>query len=818
LLRGLLKIACRVEDRLMAWKNAFQIARLMDDATNKEKFADLFALRQLHRMSLPTLRYRPPKGFESAVQLTESALELTKEIEQSVPDATPSEIRFAFFMKFFHHDILVNIDLTELETIESMLCSAIRGKQIRYPWVYGLTLYNRFFELFPIETDTLSPKDTDSLLDGTESGVYQIRKYLVGPLGLLKLGHTRYNPPILEPALWHCSDLVCNAFHTVNLEKHPSAIDRISELLAASLRKEHGRASEWNKFFAQEVSGRPFYYDHLNSGQLHWLIGNAFDESEKMAIVTMALTQHRSEIEQVLPKIKKCQSLFTGSAAEVARKLSSAERVQTILILPDNQLVRLVEELIDSGTICIPPTEIRSPVVATRPRSWLRTRAECSQFGVRFVPTHPAAALLRLRMLIQSVYSEPADKRMLQFKLRNIEGSGVGEKLDKYLSAENPQTVVNEYLFQSEDHLARTIDFLKYGAFIPTQSASDEARLVTKILWKLGFDVRDYPGYQSIFWERHQKLLDAARTNAPFTEHTREAIRGMAANFYVSLEEVLDFSLSFISWALLSDHFGDTHFVCSFDSARTHMVSRLGNRPLPSGEPIVLQPTRNSLFPLIEGFAILASLCRELRDNRDELRRPGDEVPEFANTVGLFDFPFEHTSLLLDLAESDQLRIIEQLDSVTRDLNAAAVGDIRNRITHKTMVFPDQNEIEEAFGAISRVVLSLEDSGVCPIIFRLTESTADFYARERTTLRDYRNRMMEVLEPSRYDPCQLPDPSRPLIFIPWARIGDSTEIARFRFKEDSQFSRMWDSFPKRRIRQATDMREETIEDQLPGNL
>ena len=90
-------------------------------------------------------------------------------------------------------------------------------------------------------------------------------------------------------------------------------------------------------------------------------------------------------------------------------------------------------------------------------------------------------------------------------------------------------------------------------------------------------------------------------------------IRASGVNFFVSLEEVLEHSLAFSAYALLNDHYASDdqyRFKCSLSDAREFMVSQLDGRAMGSGRPVQLDPTgRNTLYPLIHGFGVLAALC-----------------------------------------------------------------------------------------------------------------------------------------------------------------------------------------------------------------
>lgn len=333
-------------------------------------------------------------------------------------------------------------------------------------------------------------------------------------------------------------------------------------------------------------------------------------------------------------------------------------------------------------------------------------------------------------------------------------------------------------------------------------SPEEEERLVERILWKLGFDIGLYPPHQRLLWDRLEKLLETARTYATYDEYDRESIRSAGVNFFVSLEEILDYSLSFATWALLSDHYGVTKFRCDFDEARRFMASRLNGLRLGSNDPLEFDAGgKNTLYALIQGFAVLAELCSGMIGGRNRgLIRPENELPGYYRKTEIELFPFLHKALILDLREGDRDRIIGLLREITATLETAQVCSIRNRLEHRRKDFPTQAEIERACSAVADTVSNMEAAGLCPLIYLYAGRTVDQYGRSVVMFKDYRGREIPVRRPSQYDLCGLPSLRRPQIIVACMHIGDSSELLRFKFEEISDYVEMWRGYPKRRPR------------------
>jgi len=269
-------------------------------------------------------------------------------------------------------------------------------------------------------------------------------------------------------------------------------------------------------------------------------------------------------------------------------------------------------------------------------------------------------ALARLKRLVYQIYMNDNNLAILEWKLRHVSGATLHEKLDAYLFSAEPPAIIRDFVLNDVEHLQQAFNVLRFGRFNLPTSPGVEEQLIEKLLWKLGFDPIVYPPYQNHYWQRLDNLLAVSRTYGPYNESDKEAIRSAGVNFFVSLEEVLDYSLSFSTWALLADHFGKTRFVCNFDAARHFMASRLNGMQYGSNDPLHFDESgKNTLYPLIQGFAVLANLLEAVVSNGNgTLHRAEEEMPEYHHENTLEVFPFVHKVMALDTPVVDLNRII----------------------------------------------------------------------------------------------------------------------------------------------------------------
>ncbi len=369
--------------------------------------------------------------------------------------------------------------------------------------------------------------------------------------------------------------------------------------------------------------------------------------------------------------------------------------------------------------------------------------------------------------------------------------------------------------------LERAFQLLGPGHFEIPNSHEEELRLVEKILWKLGFAVRRYPSYLPRFWQRLDNFLGTARQFTSYGEHERELIRASGVNFFVSLEEVLEHSLAFSAYALLNDHYAvdrDYRFRCSLVNARQFMVSQLNGRSMGSGRPVHLDSSgRNTLYPLIHGFGVLAALCTEVRSDQDRYRRSPEDFPLYHGKTDLEIMPFAHTVPLLDIRQEDGDRLINLFLEVTQVLEGAAVASVRNGVDHKRERFPSLQQIELACIAITQIMGKLESSGACPNVHIFDGSETDAFGRSMSILKDYRGRTARFLRPYRYRRSGMPSLRTPQFVMSWAHIDDSTEVLRLTYQEESDFLKMWRNYVAIPSLSLTPTPETSVDD-LPSEL
>jgi hypothetical protein len=169
----------------MTWRNAITLESEFGTGEFRQQAADLYTLSRFYSQALPSRDYCPPRELSNAIVVTPAAAEYIELARTQFPEARAEELTFAAFVKFFHHDIWIDPIASDTQRILQFLDDDILGSRIRFPWIFKHELYDRFFDSHPPYTERLSEEDTDTLLEGTPAGVFQLRDKVVGPFGVL---------------------------------------------------------------------------------------------------------------------------------------------------------------------------------------------------------------------------------------------------------------------------------------------------------------------------------------------------------------------------------------------------------------------------------------------------------------------------------------------------------------------------------------------------------------------------------------------------------------------------------------------------------
>lgn len=739
--------------------------------------------------------YKIPDDLNNAIALSETGERIQKTliIKQQVP---AKEAKLICLLELAHVDLLIDVDKTDVEGIADSLSKQVLDGSLRYAMVFGRDLYNRAAELFEEERDILTYDDTLRLLEAQPVGVSQVGRLVLGPLGLLEGSASRWTPPTTRPPLYHCADFSCDAVHRCQLSTDKgAAINEHRYKVQRILDADGEEPSAWGAFLAEIAGFEASSYNDQSANTLPFLLGDALADKELRTLAVALIDGTRGELRRLLAPLG-----LKGSADNIVGTLDRASLLQVTLLCRDDDIVSLLDRLVAMRHISVPATETRAPVVNRAAQSGqFSLQAQLGPFGVRFHARTSSLGPLRLRRLIDSLYvlDQDSDVSELEWQLRGVEAPSLDARLDEFVRNSTPRDVVERLVLARRTNMIAACTQLG----IDEHRAASDRDLVNTVLWKLGFDLNEAHDVNGRFWQLHEKMKQVTQTAGVSALVDQEAVRALASNYFVLLEQVLDDALAFSTWALTTDHVAaDAPFSYRPLVDRLDALKRLdaAEQHRDAGPEILRFGDKNALYELCRGFASLATYLGTLVERAEDYTRPEGDEPKFVKHTSLKFFPFKHTVVFLDLVPSGREGIVETLRETTRLLVAADVNGVRNDQLHFRRSTADLGRLSACLAAVEEAVARLERLGLARLLFHPKSQQGDEWGRRIVMLADARGREIAFARPSSYDWLQLPSLRTAQYLATGAVFSEPNEILRFRLREESDFSRMSTGYPLRR--------------------
>jgi hypothetical protein len=758
-------------------------------------FVLLFGLKIFLNQCIISKDYDFNRIDSKSIVLSPMGLKLFAELKETkYPQLNDNLLKLGVFLEFYSTDLYVDVIKTDYQLLSKSVSDEIISGNILFPWIYGRTLYDKYFEEFNEQKGILENDNVIKLLSGTPKGVFQIGTQIVGPFGILDSFAKRLIPPTTNVKLWHCSDTSCSALHSVQLY---TAETIISEILGEidNLNKDV-EPSEWYTFFSRQCQNKYSPYDDKKIDDIPITLVFAFGENE-LRKVLKEIIENKFGARDILPKEKK----FQASSDAIVNSLSKAECFQLILLYDSIDIMVFTEKLIYEKKIYIPSTEIRSSEIQ-KSGGFFKIYHECNKLGFRAVSPNTQLSFIHLRNLILKLYSDPIMLQQLDWKLKYYEKESLKEKVEEYINKEEPRKIIRDLVLNGLYQVNKTFEMLQ-GYFKMPSTLEEEERIIDKVLWKLGFNVNIYPTFMLTFEDRLTKFNDIIRESNTYSKSDQERIRSAAVNLFVSLEEILKHTLAFSTWLLLSDHFRITRFKYNYTEATKFMTSTLNGYKLNDDTKLEFDSSgRNTLFPLIEGFSALFNICDSfLNEGQEKYKRDESEYPNFIGKTDLLDFPLNHKMLVFDIKNSSYLKIRELGLRLPIEFNKNKVLSVRNSLEHDREEFPQKNDLINACNCIGKLVEELKISGLFPNVYLFKSLFKDKHNRILRTFEDYNGRLITIPEIINYKGYPFPGSEFPQVIVPFLSFPESMEPLRVKYEENSEYLFYWQNYPRKKARQ-----------------
>ncbi|MGP3998660.1 hypothetical protein [Streptomyces sp. 8N706] len=696
---------------------------------------------------------------------------------------------------------MVDHEGTDLTDFVSELNGEIASGKILHPFVWGRELYDKAFEMFQHDPASLDERQTAQLLEGTPRGVFQSFDMVTGPLGILLSQDMRPLSPVVRIPLYHCEKRSCRIIHHTYLATSDSQIHKTRAKTREILEKEYGKESAFREFFSEIDNEFCGYFDDQSSLGEVPLLGECFSSDELDAVIATALRGKASPLRHAL----QANEIQAGNPDDFTRSLNKAGKIQALMLMRSKDLSTCIDETIHSGNIRIPTHEVRRPKIWKLSTGYYNLSAECSHYGVRTVPQDRSLAVVRLSRLISSIYdlADASSSRELAWKLRRVEGSSTREKLDRFVRSEDPAEVLRSLVLVGPGSFSVAAEMCGLPESLEVERL-DDAEIVNILLWKLGFNTKSSDEAFGPLRRNRETFAHAVSSVTSFGEAERYEIKRESSPLFSSIEAALDATLAFTTWALTFDHWtAPSRFTYHHSDARAQMANILNSADARQAHrtddaTIYDSQGRNTLFPLISGFARLRAYLSQTLETAEKYTRPDSDMPVYAKLAELTPFSFVHTVPFLDLESENQQSIIETLSEMTRILESGGVSSVRNRLQHSREDFPSKEELDKFLGAIDEFLELAEESGLCPMIFHAVGNHRDSFGRATYQLRDYRGREYSAQRPSGTGAPGMPGLMRDQFVIPAARLKSSGEVLRFEIGTTSAYTEIWENWPKYR--------------------
>lgn len=759
----------------------------------RETIARLVGIIHILTESIISKDYRASTAIGEAIKLTDEGSKVYERLRRkNVPFP---EARLLCLLEMFQPELLIDIEETHTEQLVALLDQEISSRKIQFPFIYGRLLYNQYYDLFSDSENTsgLSPVDTRRLLAGLPQGVFQTHDLITGPYGLLKSAEKRAFPPDKAVFAYHCSDLSCSAIHEVHLSTdYDAPINVHRKDIRKILEETDSAASVWT-FFLRDII-REFIPTNLEkrSEPLILLMGDALSDKELKRVLEWLLNNAGSETRPAV------QSLgLSGPATKITARLDRAQLMQLILVANNSSIFTAVDTLIATGDIEIPPGEVRRPVVnASITFGSYHLQAEANRFGVRMRTTRTNVAPLRAKQLVKQMYlmNDEKDRQELEWQLRHEPADSLEARLEHWLQTQPPRDALRSLVLARRSNVIVATEKLN---LVDCMTETDPD-ILNVVLWKLGYTDHDPFDPHAHFWNLHSEMLALTRQSAVGAlGPDPEQIRRVAGSYFVSLEELLDESISYIAWAMTTDHYAsDRPFVYRPERDRLPALQQL-NEEGDQGEVSVTYGEKNSLYALMRAFQRLADVLDQYEGRAHEFSRSKRQIPKWATVDSLQAFPFLHTVPYLDVLPNCRSSIKDSLKEISRRLVAAEVNEARNEWLHGRRTPSNLDRLREGLEAIREAIILLQDRGFTLRKFTLVRTEIDQYQRKTYLLSDQDGATISFYRPSGWGWLGLPSLNVPQAVITSARFAEPTEVLRFTVETTSPYSDMWSSYPMR---------------------
>jgi hypothetical protein len=727
--------------------------------------------------------FKPRPEYSNHIRLSELGDHVFRKVSQRSARSTPL-LRLALFQRTFCNEgALISKDIDVL-TLASVIDEDLKNQKLYLPYIYGRDLHDLWAEDVS-ETTKVDAKRSIDLLKQTPIGVYQAGRFVSGPYGLLTSSVSRNLLPTRLIPGYLCTDPACPDVHKFLLktgENH--AWTRINSAVDSVLLAEYPTENAAMQMLSRQISlGMAADVDRFKSSSaLIDLLADAMS-LEELQYVYYSVIRPRLSDRGYRTDLTKKVGIF-GDPTKFVESLKQPDLLQLLLLHSDSEIERAVDVAIADEKILFSETEVRghkfqrrrSPVIAEMGRNGIRFRGP----NLSGYTTESLFSVLR-QLYLKSNSRNPED---LAFQLELPPSDHPEDNLRAAVHQFDVEELIRNSIASNRATAVETGNILN----ISQLEQKPAEQIVSVVRWKIGLPAESqFVGLQKVASFGGDLKLALENNEA------EEVIRGHIANLFVELESALFRSISFLTWALTTDHYQSKRRF-AYDPIRDVVALSFIDTYAPSGDPLnQLHPEgRSTLVPLCASFSRLANALQSL-DPENHLR-PAERYP-ISSRVSDQPFLWRHLIPFFDLTQTSQENILAYLREISSLLQQQSVVDLRNASQHGNRALPGTREVYEGLRLINTTRDLLEKQGIYPHLFTLDGDSSDLTGRRAVTYTDG-TQNFTILLPSGYAPPRMPSVARAILAIP-AALTASVGMLRFTLIGRPGPDPFWDDWPKR---------------------
>ncbi len=689
-------------------------------------------------------------------------------------------------LNLLHRTPLLDLEKTDPDSVARAIATEVQDSKLHFAFLFGREVYDHFNEIQEDETAVLSYDKTVKLLDKCPIGVVHLRRYLIGPWGLIKTPFTRNVGARVDPFLQHSSDRAVLGAHRVRLTTSYSAdVNVYQSLYYESLTRTCSDPSAWGSYFRRVASTPLDDFDERSIVTIPYLLGDAFSTAE-LELIYLKLVNNSAFA-------KECADSFLGSAQpeelqKAMKQLDRAKLFQLLLCGDDQELWDAVTELVQDEEISVPPGEIRKAVLNGRRSSgqW-GVSLELSSLGLRNNASIPGFAPQRFEYLVKTVWEKCGTgyHEDIRWRLRGHMKVDSAQDVIQYARTRPVSRMVQELFNFSKRALEECSSYLR----IKILETDDDEVVVKRIMWALGFSI-DHPDYRAeSFWEKRSRVSRDLK-NRILSSRVEPTPRSIFADFFPAAEDYLRQTLCYLTWAFLGDHFASHEGLVYKETYVEEFTAKL----LFEGDIDALRKLTLGKFE--SRFSQLAKKMQSALDDPDANVRPFSELPRFVNKTNLQSFPFRYKPLVLCIESDCAKQATNKVRAFAELFSKSQISITRNGLHHGGDRLPTDEKIRTSLNLFAEAIESLETWGLTPVSYRKEATEYDGSNRGRITYVSSQGLIHYEFRPSETMLAGLPTATRRILVMPKIQYKGTLQSVLFQAGYDSQYAQYWANYPK----------------------